>query len=103
MLNPTGLWVNYPHIPLAAPLKFYYVTQIAFYLHQVFILNAEARRKDHVQMMTHHVITIGLMASSYFLNFTRIGCLTMILMDWCDIFLPVSDKSPPFFLPWYGV
>ncbi|KAH7930101.1 longevity assurance proteins LAG1/LAC1 [Leucogyrophana mollusca] len=89
-LHPTELWLNYPHIPLAGPLKFYYLTQTAFYIHQVLILNAEARRKDHVQMMTHHVITIILMVASYFYNFTRVGCLIMVLMDWCDIFLPLA-------------
>lgn len=90
VLHPTDLWLNYPHIPLAGAVKFYYLTQTAFYLHQVLILNAEARRKDHVQMMTHHIITIILMAASYAYNFTRIGCLIMVLMDCCDIFLPVS-------------
>lgn len=89
ILDPTDLWREYPHIPLAGPLKFYYLTQTAFYIHQMLILNAEARRKDHVQMMTHHVITVILMAASYFSNFTRVGCLIMVLMDWCDIFLPV--------------
>jgi hypothetical protein len=57
------------------------------------ILNVEARRKDHVQMMTHHIVTVALMAASYFMNFTRSGALIMVLMDWCDIFLPV--RHPP--------
>lgn len=61
------------------------------------ILNAEARRKDHVQMMTHHVITVILMAASYFFNFTRVGCLILLLMDWCDIFLPVRAAPSPEF------
>ncbi|PFH46172.1 hypothetical protein AMATHDRAFT_8141 [Amanita thiersii Skay4041] len=90
LFDPTDLWLNYPHIPLAGPLKFFYLTQTAFYLHQILIINAEARRKDHVQMMTHHVITIILMGLSYYMNFTRVGCLVMILMDWCDIFLPLA-------------
>ncbi|TFK43584.1 TLC domain-containing protein [Crucibulum laeve] len=90
IFDPTALWQDYPHIPLAGPVKFYYLTQSAFYLHQVLILNAEARRKDHVQMMTHHVITIVLIGISYFSNFTRVGCLIMFLMDWCDIFLPLA-------------
>ncbi|KAH7887794.1 TLC domain-containing protein [Phlebopus sp. FC_14] len=89
-LHPTDLWLNYPHIPLAGPLKFYYLTETAFYFHQILILNAEARRKDHVQMMMHHVITIILMVASYFYNFTRVGCLIMVLMDCCDIFLPLA-------------
>lgn len=91
VLNPVDVWVNYPHIPLAGPLKFYYLTQSAFYLHQILILNAEARRKDHWQMMTHHVITVVLMLGSYSYNYTRVGCLVMMLMDLCDIFLPVRE------------
>lgn len=81
------LWIGYPHIPLAAPVKLYYITQLAFWLHSVLVLNAEARRKDHVQMMTHHVVTIPLIALSYMGNYTRIGCLILFLMDWCDIWL----------------
>jgi len=88
--NPVAAWINYPHIPLAGPLKFYYLLQTAFYMHQILIINAEARRKDHWQMMTHHIITVVLMIGSYSYNFTRVGCLIMFLMDWCDIFLPLA-------------
>ncbi|TDL29521.1 longevity assurance proteins LAG1/LAC1 [Rickenella mellea] len=88
--DPDNLWIGFPHTPLSGPLKFYYLTQLAFYMHQILILNAEARRKDHVQMMTHHVITIALIIASYNYNCTRIGCLIMVLMDWCDIFLPLA-------------
>ncbi|KAF8165393.1 TLC domain-containing protein [Crassisporium funariophilum] len=90
IFDPSDLWRHYPHIPLAAPVKFYYLTQTAFYMHQMLILNAEARRKDHVQMMAHHIITVILMVTSYFTNFTRVGCCIMVLMDWCDIFLPLA-------------
>ena len=89
-MDPTDLWLNYPHVPLAGTVKFYYLTQIAFYLHQVLILNAEARRKDHVQMMVHHIITIILMIASYTCNFTRVGCVIMVLMDCSDVFFTVS-------------
>lgn len=99
IFDPTDLWRGFPHTPLAAPLKLYYLTQTAFYIHQVLILNAEARRKDHVQMMTHHAITIFLMTTSYHFNFTRVGCLIMVLMDWCDIFLPVRLLPPIFPFP----
>ncbi|CDO71382.1 hypothetical protein BN946_scf184908.g140 [Trametes cinnabarina] len=90
VLDPINVWTNYPHIPLAGPIKFYYLLQTAFYMHQVLIINAEARRKDHWQMMTHHIITIILMVGSYFYNYTRVGCLIMVLMDLCDIFLPLA-------------
>ncbi|KAI0772062.1 longevity assurance proteins LAG1/LAC1 [Trametes elegans] len=90
VLNPITVWPDYPHIPLAGPIKFYYLLETAFYLHQILVINAEARRKDHWQMMTHHVITVVLMIGSYFYNYTRIGCLIMILMDWCDWIFPLA-------------
>ncbi|KAK7049573.1 Sphingosine N-acyltransferase lag1 [Paramarasmius palmivorus] len=99
LLNPVELWINYPHVQLAAPVKIYYLTQTAFYAHQMLILNAEAPRKDHVQMMTHHVITVFLMGMSYYYNLTRIGCLIMVLMDLCDIFLPVAKMMRYLNLP----
>ena len=66
--------------------------ETAFYTHQMLVINAEARRKDHWQMMTHHVITVSLMLLSYSYNYTRVGCLVMFIMDWCDIWLPVSSQ-----------
>ena len=97
-MDPVDVWINYPHIPLAGPIKFYYLTQNAFYIHQILVLNAEARRKDHWQMMTHHVITVVLMLGSYFYNFTRVGVLIMMLMDLCDIFLPVRTLFEPILI-----
>lgn len=85
------LWVGYPHYPLAGPVKIYYLTETAFYMHSVLVLHAEEHRADHIQMMSHHVITIALMICSYFYNFTRVGCIILILMDWNDIWLPVSS------------
>ncbi|KAE9410444.1 longevity assurance proteins LAG1/LAC1 [Gymnopus androsaceus JB14] len=99
LLDPVDVWANYPHIPLAAPIKIYYLSQLAFYVHQVLILNAEARRKDHYQMMTHHVITIFLVWGSYYYNLTRNGCLIMMLMDLCDIFLPLAKMLRYLELP----
>ncbi|KDQ28920.1 hypothetical protein PLEOSDRAFT_1038533 [Pleurotus ostreatus PC15] len=93
VLDPTDVWLGYPHLPLAGPLKFYYLTQTAFYTHQILVLNAEAPRKDHYQMLAHHIITVALMGASYFLNFTRVGCLIMVIMDWCDIFFPLAKMT----------
>jgi len=87
---PTSLWTGYPHIPLPGIVKAYYLMQISLYLHLFLLLNAEAPRKDHWQMMAHHVVTIVLIVASYAYNFTRVGCLIMVIMDWCDIFFPLA-------------
>jgi acyl-CoA-dependent ceramide synthase len=90
VLNPEAIWINYPHLPLAAPIKLYYLIQFAFYLHQILLLHAEERRKDHYQMLLHHVVTIGLLLMSYFYGYTRIGCIVLVLMDTVDVFLPFA-------------
>lgn len=90
---PASLWVGYPHIPLPGIIKAYYLMQMSLYLHLVLLLNAEAPRKDHWQMMAHHIVTIVLIVASYTYNFTRVGCLIMVIMDWCDIFFPVFASS----------
>jgi len=91
MLHPSeSVWANYPNLPLPGPVKLYYLNEAAFYLHGILILNAEARRKDHWQMMTHHFIAVILMYLSYSFHVTRVGCLLMILMDCCDVILPLA-------------
>lgn len=39
------------------------------------IVHVEARRKDHWQMASHHVVTIGLIAGSYLTNMSAVGCV----------------------------
>lgn len=41
-------------------------------------------------MFTHHIVTVLLMIVSYLTNFTRVGAEILFILDWCDIFLPVS-------------
>jgi very-long-chain ceramide synthase len=97
--NLDYLWIGIPHTPLPAPLKTYYLTQCAVWIHQLLIVNAEARRKDHLQMNTHHVITICLVLASYSLHLTRVGCLVLVLMDFCDIILPLAKMLRYLELP----
>lgn len=89
-MDVDSFWDTYPQTPVAGPVKFYYLLAFAFYFTQIFILNIEAPRKDHNRMLGHHIVTVGLIASSWAFNFTRPGCTILFLLDWCDIYLPVS-------------
>ena len=84
------LWTDWPTRELPYITKFYILGQWSFWLQQVLVINIEERRKDYWQMLTHHVVTIGLISTSYAYHFTRIGNLILILMDVVDIFFPVS-------------
>ncbi|WRT66955.1 uncharacterized protein IL334_003920 [Kwoniella shivajii] len=88
--SPEQLWGTYPYTPLPALTKFYYLAQLGWWFHQIYVINTEKRRKDHWQMFGHHVLTIILIVTSYMANFTRVGVLIHVLMDFCDIWLPLA-------------
>ncbi|KAI5791813.1 TLC domain-containing protein [Geopyxis carbonaria] len=89
-MNVEELWTEWPVRELGGPFKWYYLVQFAFWLQQIFVLNIEERRKDHNQMLAHHIITCSLMAASYAYHMTRIGTVILCLMDFVDILLPVA-------------
>lgn len=88
--NTSYFWIDYPHIMMTRDIKSYYLMQTAFFIQQLYALHVEKRRKDHFAMVTHHVITITLLVSSYYSNFTRIGNAVLCSMDLSDLLLSVS-------------
>lgn len=91
-------------------LNFYYLVQISAYLYQLIyiLLNLETKRKDYVQMIVHHVVTLILTIGSYTCslnNFTvqntngidygienlkYVGHMIMLTTDTTDLFLSLS-------------
>ncbi|KAK7513335.1 TLC domain-containing protein [Phyllosticta citriasiana] len=86
-LNLTEIWTNFPTNAISGLMKRYYLVQFAFWLQQIFVINMEARRKDHWQMFTHHIITCALIFASYSYYQTKVGNVILCLMDVVDIFL----------------
>jgi acyl-CoA-dependent ceramide synthase len=70
--------------------KWYYLVQFAFWLQQIVVVNIEKRRKDHVQMFAHHIITCTLIFTSYGYHQTKVGNLILCLMDVVDLFFPLA-------------
>ncbi|KAF5831612.1 TLC domain-containing protein [Dunaliella salina] len=48
------------------------------------------RRKDWLESMIHHIATSFLLVYSYYVNFTRIGVMTLFIHDMSDIFLEAA-------------
>lgn len=88
-----NLWTNWPDRELAGLSKFYQLTQLGFWLQQVFIIHIEERRKDHWQMLGHHFITIALIIGSYRYHLTAVGNLILVLFDIGDILLSVRHSQ----------
>ncbi|GAC73018.1 protein transporter [Moesziomyces antarcticus T-34] len=89
-LNTIEYWTNYPQFRLEPLFKLYYLGSCAFYIQQLFVLHVEARRSDHWQMFSHHVITIALIAGSYVCSYHRVGNAILCLMDPSDIALNIA-------------
>lgn len=89
-LNLPELWSNWPNREITGLVKFYMLAQWAFWLQQIVVINIEERRKDHWQMFSHHIITIGLVSGCYYYHHTRVGNLILVLMDTIDVILPLA-------------
>lgn len=89
-MNLKELWTNWPSREIAGLLKWYTLAQYAFWLQQILVINIEARRKDHWQMFTHHIVTTTLIFTAYGYHQTRVANLILCMMDVVDIVLPVA-------------
>ncbi|KAF3940437.1 hypothetical protein ABW19_dt0204622 [Dactylella cylindrospora] len=85
--NLRQLWTDWPLRELDGSFKWYYLVQFACWVQQIFILHIEARRKDHYQMLAHHIITCALIYCSYVYHMTRVGHVILCLFDVGDILL----------------
>jgi hypothetical protein len=92
------MFTDWPTRELPGLIKFYILGQWAFWLQQLIIVNIEERRKDHLQMVAHHLVTILLIYTSYTLHLTRVANVILVLMDVVDIFFPVSDSPSDSYL-----
>ncbi|KAG5459644.1 MAG: TLC domain-containing protein [Olpidium bornovanus] len=86
-------WEGYPHLEMSALQKWYYLSQAGFWISQHWVVQTETKRKDHFEMVLHHLVTSALITSSYILNFTRIGTAVFVMMDTSDTLLPVGGPS----------
>ncbi|KAM0491121.1 hypothetical protein ACHAP8_010905 [Fusarium lateritium] len=84
------MWTNWPNREVSGLMKSYMLAQLAFWLQQIIVVNIEKRRKDYWQMISHHIVTIALVYSSYRYGLTRVGNVVLILMDLNDLIFSVA-------------
>lgn len=87
------LWMGCSRLPcefeMSSSHMVLYLAEMAWYLHGWFSLTFHKgpKKKDHVQMIVHHMVTLLLVAYSFAMNFTRVGCIVFLLHDVCDVLL----------------
>ena len=83
------MYETYPDLNNPYWFKIFYLGQAAFWAQQacVLALQLEKPRKDHKEMIYHHIVTLLLVWSSYVFHFTKMGLPIYITMDISDLML----------------
>merc|ERR1719188_2728563 len=102
---PSRLWwegFNTPEYKfMRADLHCYYMLYMGRYVQMVISVLLEPKRKDFVEMLLHHTITVVVIPMSYFFNWYRVGTVVMVLLDPADvplhlakIFKNIAESTP---------
>lgn len=86
------MYRTYPDLNNSGLYKIFYLGQASFWAQQacVLVLQLEKPRKDHKELVFHHIVTLLLIWSSYVFHFTKMGLAVYISMDVSDFFLALS-------------
>jgi len=80
-------WIDWPNHELTEGMASVYALYAGFYVHQLVYLFLDVKTSDFVALLVHHIITLGLVVSSFVMKFTRVGLFVMLLHDVSDVFL----------------
>jgi len=70
---------------MRADVRCYYILYAARYFQAVISVLIEPKRKDFIQMMVHHVVTLVVIFFSYFMALNHIGVVVMFILDPADV------------------
>lgn len=71
-------------------LHWYYLIYGARYCQGLISVFLEHRRKDFLEMVIHHIVTMTLVVHSFFTNYIRVGAIIMVVFDPADVPLHVA-------------
>jgi len=86
-------WIGFDkggHEIMRIDLRCYYLMYIARYVCGCASVLLEAKRKDFVEMMLHHLVTIAVCVVSYAYGWNRVGVVVMVVFDPADVPLHVA-------------
>jgi len=75
---------------MSADLRCYYIMYMARYMQGIVSVLLEPKRKDFAEMLVHHVVTVFLTFLSYTFLLSRVGAVTMLILDPADVPLQLA-------------
>ncbi|KAG8511961.1 Translocating chain-associated membrane protein 2, partial [Galemys pyrenaicus] len=87
LANPRSLWEDYPHVYLPFQVKFFYLCQLAYWLHALPELYFQKVRKEEIPRQLQYIcLYLVHIAGAYLLNLSRLG-LILLLLQYATEFL----------------
>ncbi|XP_036398525.1 translocating chain-associated membrane protein 2-like [Megalops cyprinoides] len=91
LLNMSSLWENYPHAQLRFQVKFFYLFQLAYWLHALPELYFQKVRKEEIPRQLKYISLYLLhITVAYLLNLTRVGLVLLFLQYISELGFHVS-------------
>ncbi|XP_053571089.1 translocating chain-associated membrane protein 1 [Bombina bombina] len=89
--DPTSLWKGYPHTYFPFQIKFFYISQLAYWFHAFPELYFQKAKKEDIP---RQLVYIGLylfhIAGAYLLNLNRLGLVLLVLHYFVEFFFHMS-------------
>uniref|UniRef100_A0A4W5P7V9 Translocating chain-associated membrane protein n=1 Tax=Hucho hucho TaxID=62062 RepID=A0A4W5P7V9_9TELE len=77
--NPTFLWEGYPHTHMVFQVKFFYICQIAYWLHALPELYFQKVRKEDIPRQLYYIcLYVFHITGAYILNLHRLGLVLLV-------------------------
>ncbi|XP_077404699.1 translocating chain-associated membrane protein 1-like 1 isoform X1 [Vanacampus margaritifer] len=77
--NPTFLWEGYPHTHMVFQVKFFYICQIAYWLHALPELYFQKVRKEDIPRQLYYIcLYVVHITGAYILNLHRLGVVLLV-------------------------
>jgi len=84
----TNFWVDWPLQPFSPLFQSYYLVGLAFYTQALLsLLLLDEPRSDYVEYLLHHLVTVFLIAASFYTRIQRYGLIILLLHDIGDVFM----------------
>lgn len=80
LFNVSALWRGYPNIAMTFMFKFFFVVQLAYWLHcYPELYFQKVKREDMPARITYATIYLVTIAAAYVMNFTRLALCLLVL------------------------
>ncbi|XP_073442506.1 translocating chain-associated membrane protein 2 isoform X1 [Dendrobates tinctorius] len=89
--NPKTLWESYPHVYLPFQVKFFYLCQLAYWLHALPELYFQKVKKEEIPRQLQYIVLYLLhTGGAYLLNLTRLGLILLLLQSVAEFLFHIA-------------